>query len=94
MTNNQYSMALTVTYIPYIVAELPSNLLLRVSHQRVSVMFIHLCHLPGCRLKSHAANNAHALGSGDYAPRCADFFLYSDAKFTLLEVLSKAIPAS
>ncbi|KAL4255545.1 MFS transporter superfamily protein [Pleurotus pulmonarius] len=29
MTNNQYSMALTVTYIPYIVAELPSNLLLR-----------------------------------------------------------------
>ncbi|KII88410.1 hypothetical protein PLICRDRAFT_54249 [Plicaturopsis crispa FD-325 SS-3] len=29
MTNTQYSMALTVTYIPYIVAELPSNLLLR-----------------------------------------------------------------
>ncbi|KAF8068065.1 major facilitator superfamily domain-containing protein [Lyophyllum atratum] len=29
MTNNQYSMALTVTYIPYIIAELPSNLLLK-----------------------------------------------------------------
>jgi hypothetical protein len=27
MTNKQYSIALTVTYIPYIVAELPSNLL-------------------------------------------------------------------
>jgi hypothetical protein len=30
MTNTQYSIALTVTYVPYIVAELPSNLLLRV----------------------------------------------------------------
>ncbi|KAF9445153.1 MFS general substrate transporter [Macrolepiota fuliginosa MF-IS2] len=30
MTNNQYSIALTVTYVPYIVAELPSNLLLKV----------------------------------------------------------------
>ncbi|PBK84175.1 MFS general substrate transporter [Armillaria gallica] len=30
MTNKQYSIALTVTYVPYIVAELPSNLLLRV----------------------------------------------------------------
>ncbi|KAF9459787.1 major facilitator superfamily domain-containing protein [Collybia nuda] len=29
MTNQQYSIALTVTYVPYIVAELPSNLLLR-----------------------------------------------------------------
>ncbi|KAF7323414.1 MFS domain-containing protein [Mycena chlorophos] len=29
MTPTQYSMALTVTYIPYIVAELPSNLLLK-----------------------------------------------------------------
>ncbi len=69
MTNNQYSMALTVTYIPYIVAELPSNLLLRVSHQGVSVIFTHLCHLPGCRPQSHAANNAHALGSGNYTAR-------------------------
>ncbi|KAG7445485.1 MFS general substrate transporter [Guyanagaster necrorhizus] len=30
MTNTQYSIALTVTYIPYIVVDLPSNLLLRV----------------------------------------------------------------
>ncbi|KAF5335333.1 hypothetical protein D9611_011736 [Ephemerocybe angulata] len=30
LTNHQYSIALTVTYIPYILAELPSNLLLRV----------------------------------------------------------------
>lgn len=30
MTNKQYSIALTVTYVPYIVAELPSNLLLKV----------------------------------------------------------------
>ncbi|PBK64283.1 MFS general substrate transporter [Armillaria solidipes] len=30
MTNKQYSIALTVTYVPYIVTELPSNLLLRV----------------------------------------------------------------
>ncbi|KAJ7107243.1 major facilitator superfamily domain-containing protein [Mycena crocata] len=30
MTNQQYSIALTVTYVPYIVAELPSNLLLKV----------------------------------------------------------------
>lgn len=30
MTNHQYSIALTVTYIPYIAAELPSNLLLKV----------------------------------------------------------------
>jgi len=29
MTNKQYSIALTVTYVPYIVAELPSNLLLK-----------------------------------------------------------------
>ncbi|KAG6860541.1 hypothetical protein C0995_010003 [Termitomyces sp. Mi166 len=29
MTNNQYSIALTVTYVPYIVAELPSNLVLK-----------------------------------------------------------------
>jgi len=30
MTNKQYSIALTVTYVPYIFAELPSNLLLKV----------------------------------------------------------------
>ncbi|KAK0221360.1 major facilitator superfamily domain-containing protein [Armillaria fumosa] len=30
MTNKQYSIALTVTYVPYILIELPSNLLLRV----------------------------------------------------------------
>lgn len=29
MSNTQYSMALTVTYIPYIAAEMPSNLLLK-----------------------------------------------------------------
>ncbi|KAE9395528.1 MFS general substrate transporter [Gymnopus androsaceus JB14] len=29
MTNKQYSIALTVTYVPYILAELPSNLLLK-----------------------------------------------------------------
>ena len=29
MTNHQYSVALTVTYVPYIAAELPSNLLLK-----------------------------------------------------------------
>ncbi|KIL64781.1 hypothetical protein M378DRAFT_126308 [Amanita muscaria Koide BX008] len=29
LTNQQYSIALTVTYVPYIVAELPSNLLLK-----------------------------------------------------------------
>ncbi|KAJ3930020.1 MAG: major facilitator superfamily domain-containing protein [Lentinula lateritia] len=29
MTNKEYSIALTVTYVPYIVAELPSNLLLK-----------------------------------------------------------------
>ncbi|PSS37512.1 hypothetical protein PHLCEN_2v719, partial [Hermanssonia centrifuga] len=29
MTNNQYSIALTVTYVPYILIELPSNLLLK-----------------------------------------------------------------
>ncbi|KAF8957377.1 major facilitator superfamily domain-containing protein [Flammula alnicola] len=30
MTNKQYSIALTVTYVPYIAAELPSNLLLKM----------------------------------------------------------------
>ncbi len=30
MTNKQYSIALTVTYVPYILIELPLNLLLRV----------------------------------------------------------------
>ncbi|KAF8960454.1 major facilitator superfamily domain-containing protein [Flammula alnicola] len=30
MTNFQYSIALTVTYVPYIAAELPSNLLLKI----------------------------------------------------------------
>ncbi|KAF4590269.1 hypothetical protein EYR38_009567 [Pleurotus pulmonarius] len=30
LTNDQYSIALTVTFIPYIFAELPSNLLLKV----------------------------------------------------------------
>ncbi|KAJ3532091.1 hypothetical protein NMY22_g7890 [Coprinellus aureogranulatus] len=29
ITNHQYSVALTVTYVPYILAELPSNLLLK-----------------------------------------------------------------
>ncbi|RXW24368.1 hypothetical protein EST38_g1480 [Candolleomyces aberdarensis] len=29
LTNHQYSIALTVTYVPYILAELPSNLLLK-----------------------------------------------------------------
>jgi hypothetical protein len=31
MTNKEYSIALTVTYVPYIVAKLPSNLLLKAS---------------------------------------------------------------
>jgi hypothetical protein len=31
MSDYQYSIALTITYIPFIAAELPSNLLLRVS---------------------------------------------------------------
>ena len=30
MTNVQYSIALTLTYVPYIAAELPSNLMLKV----------------------------------------------------------------
>ncbi|KAJ8090738.1 hypothetical protein PM082_018304 [Marasmius tenuissimus] len=30
MSNKEYSIALTVTYIPYILAELPSNLVLKV----------------------------------------------------------------
>jgi hypothetical protein len=30
MTNFDYSVALTVTYIPYIITELPSNLFLKV----------------------------------------------------------------
>jgi len=30
MSNKEYSIALTVTYVPYIVAELPSNLLLKI----------------------------------------------------------------
>ncbi|KAK0445880.1 major facilitator superfamily domain-containing protein [Armillaria borealis] len=30
MTNKQFSIALTVTYVPYILIELPSNLLLRI----------------------------------------------------------------
>ncbi|KAF8070301.1 major facilitator superfamily domain-containing protein [Lyophyllum atratum] len=30
LTNNQYSMALTVTFIPYIASEIPSNLLLKI----------------------------------------------------------------
>ncbi|KAF9000861.1 major facilitator superfamily domain-containing protein [Cyathus striatus] len=30
MTNHDYSVALTVTYVPYIAAELPSNLLLKI----------------------------------------------------------------
>lgn len=29
MTNQQYSLALTVTFLPYIVTELPANLLLK-----------------------------------------------------------------
>jgi hypothetical protein len=31
MINKEYNIALTVTYVPYIVAELPSNLLLKAS---------------------------------------------------------------
>ena len=37
MTNYDYSMALTVTYIPYIITELPSNLLLKVCHLSLPV---------------------------------------------------------
>jgi hypothetical protein len=32
ISNHQYSVALTVTYVPYILAELPSNLVLKVRH--------------------------------------------------------------
>jgi len=37
MTNKQYSIALTVTYVPYIAAELPSNLLLKVCEDILSL---------------------------------------------------------
>lgn len=40
MTNTQYSIALTVTYVPYIAAELPSNLLLKVSSIQVEWLYI------------------------------------------------------
>lgn len=30
LTNHQYSIVLTVTYVPYIVAELPLTLLIRI----------------------------------------------------------------
>lgn len=33
MSNKQYSIALTVTYVPYIVFQLPSNLILKVCPQ-------------------------------------------------------------
>jgi len=38
MTNHQYSVALTVTYVPYIAAELPANLLLKVSPPKLRIM--------------------------------------------------------
>lgn len=39
MTNKQYSIALTLTYVPYIAAELPSNLLLKVRNNIVHRFF-------------------------------------------------------
>jgi hypothetical protein len=68
MTNKQYSIALTVTYVPYIVAELPSNLLLKV---RLNILcYVHpMLTWIGCGTQSDAAYDADTLGSCNYFAR-------------------------
>ena len=57
-----------MTYVPYIVGELPSNILLRVSHQGASGISRQLAWSPDHCPKPHAAHNAHALGGCNYTP--------------------------
>ena len=68
MTNTQYSIALTVTYVPYIVAELPSNLLLKVRLIICAVTHPMLT-CKGCGAQSDAAYHVDTLGSRDYSAR-------------------------
>lgn len=76
MTNTQYSIALTVTYVPYIVAELPSNLLLKVRLIiPVCDRLLKLTSL-GCGAQSDAAYNVDPLGSRDYSARCLHCSIY------------------
>jgi len=53
MTNTQYSISLTVTYVPYIVAELPSNLMLKV---RVEAFFLMQRHID---IRTHTRTRVH-----------------------------------
>lgn len=68
MTNKQYSIALTVTYVPYIVAELPSNLLLKV--RRCILFKVHLAYQRiGRRPQLDATRDDHHVGGGHHAAR-------------------------
>ncbi len=72
MTNKQYSIALTVTYVPYILIELPLNLLLRVRRypyfQRSRAYCIHSGHwteLSSSHLNDHLGHCHRCSRSGD-----------------------------
>ncbi len=72
MTNKQYSIALTVTYVPYIVAELPSNLLLRVRRfayysvlELIGIGSGHWTELSASHLIDHLGHRHHPSRSGD-----------------------------
>lgn len=43
LTNHQYSIALTVTYVPYIVAELPLTLLIRKVGPNILLPVLMVC---------------------------------------------------
>ena len=68
MTNTQYSIALTVTYVPYILAELPSNLLLKV-RQMILCSARPMLTCIGRRAQSYAAYHVDTLGSRGYSTR-------------------------
>lgn len=76
MTNKQYSIALTVTYVPYIVAELPSNLLLKVCIISLDYTFnvgLRNGNRPGCRTQLNVTYYVDSLGHSYHVARFVHF---------------------
>jgi hypothetical protein len=61
MSNYEYSIALTVTYVPYIAAELPSNLMLRVNSPTIKIAVV-LKDFIGSGSELLTTNTPHPLG--------------------------------
>jgi len=71
MTNHQYSIALTVTYVPYIIVEFPSNLLLKVCTLLALAFGLPDIAFIACQGTYYASDNGCMLGSSYRSPRSA-----------------------